>query len=213
MSGPYFAGRSHQRVRQATWVEAAPDDAWVAGLGRHERGAQRLEPVECVIEPLDDQPLEPRVAVRALAAEFVERAVAPDDPARKQHRAARPIAFLEHHRREAELSGPRRGAEPGHARAGDKQLGEREASLCSTYSIRTRSGPQTKTAYVFGASTTSSISTPSSSASEMCSSADSTSTARWFSSGRAGWPGSPSWNSTKAPPTSTRGCSDGPGGA
>ena len=83
--------------------------------------------------------------------------------------------------------------------------------LCSTYSTRTRSGPQRKTAYVFGASTTSSISTPRSFAAAMCSSADSTSTARWLSSGFSGAPGSPGWNSTYAPPTSTRGAPDGAG--
>ena len=82
--------------------------------------------------------------------------------------------------------------------------------LCSTYSTLTRSGPQTKTAYVFAASTTLSISIPSSRASAMCSSADSTSTARWLSSGRSGSPGSPWWNSTYAPPTSTRGAPTGP---
>ena len=98
-------------------------------------------------------------------------------------------------------------AEPeGTARAYEK-LG-----LCSTYSMRTRSGPQRKTAYVFAASTTLSTSTPSSSASLMCSSAESTRTARWFSNGLSGSPGSPGWNSTKAPPTSTRGASEGPGG-
>ena len=45
----------------------------------------------------------------------------------------------------------------------------------------------------------------------MCSSADSTSTARWLSSGFSGVPGSPGWNSTNAPPTSTRGVPDAPG--
>jgi hypothetical protein len=35
----------------------------------------------------------------------------------------------------------------------------------------------------------------------MCSSAESTSTATWFSRGRSGSPGSPSWNSTNAPPS------------
>ena len=83
--------------------------------------------------------------------------------------------------------------------------------MCSTYSMRTLSGPQRKTAYVFGASTTSSISTPRSFAAAMCSSADSTRTARWLSSGRSGAPGSPGWNSTHAPPTSTRGAPDGTG--
>ena len=58
---------------------------------------------------------------------------------------------------------------------------------------------------MFGASTTSSISMPRSFASALCSSAESTRTARWLRSGRSGSPGSPAWNSTYAPPTSTRG--------
>src|SRR5919108_249274 len=58
-----------------------------------------------------------------------------------------------------------------------------------------------------------SISMPVSRASSMWSSAESTSTARWLSSGRSGSPGSPGWNSTYAPPTSTRGAPEGPGSA
>ena len=52
---------------------------------------------------------------------------------------------------------------------------------------------------------------PELSASAMCSSAESTRTARWFRSGRSGSPGSPWWSSTNAPPTSTRGAPAGPG--
>ena len=65
-----------------------------------------------------------------------------------------------------------------------RQLSENDG-LCSMYSSFTRSGPQTKSASVFGASTTSSISTPSSSASAWCSSTESTRTPRWLSSGRS----------------------------
>ena len=85
-------------------------------------------------------------------------------------------------------------------------------SACARRTRRARARPQTKTAYVFGASTTSSISTPRSFAAAMCSSAESTSTARWLSSGCSGAPALPG-NSTQAPPTSTRGQPDGPGGA
>src|ERR687897_248603 len=57
--------------------------------------------------------------------------------------------------------------------------------LCSTYSIRTPSGPRRKTANVFFASFTSSISNPAPSASSCTPYASSTSSARWFSSGRS----------------------------
>ncbi|MDX6465385.1 MAG: hypothetical protein QOI27_425 [Gaiellaceae bacterium] len=88
-------------------------------------------------------------------------------------------AGLEHARREAELAGARGAHEPGHAGAcNDHGYVKENVGLCSTYSTRTRSGPQRNTAYVFGASTTSSTSTPRSFAAAMCSSADSTSTAR-----------------------------------
>ena len=115
-----------------------------------------------------------------------------------------------------ELAQARGGDEARHPRARDRdaptQVSE-NVGLCSTYSIRTRSGPQTKTASVFGASTTLSISTPRSRAAATCSSAESTRTARWLRSGRSGAPGSPGWNSIHAPPTSTRGQPDAPGGA
>ena len=56
--------------------------------------------------------------------------------------------------------------------------------LCSTYSTRTPSGPRRKTANVFAASLTSSISRPAPSASSWTPCASSTSSARWFRSGR-----------------------------
>ena len=70
------------------------------------------------------------------------------------------------------------GDEPRHpgARDGDVRQVSENVGLCSMYSSFTCSGPQTKSAIVFGASTTSSTSTPSSSASAMCSSTDSTRT-------------------------------------
>ena len=102
-----------------------------------------------------------------------------------------------------ELARAGRGHEAGHAGAGDGQVNENEG-LCSMYSSFTRSGPQTKSASVFGASTKSAISTPSSSASACCSSTESTRTPRWLSSGRSGEPGSPCLSSSQAPPTSSR---------
>src|SRR5436190_14299523 len=122
MSGLDGARRAHERVGQAARVEPPSDRPGIACLSPHDGGAQRLEPVERVVEALDDEPLQARVAVRALATELVERAVAPDNPARKQHRAAGPIAFLEHCRRSSELASARSGAQSGHAGAGNDQL-------------------------------------------------------------------------------------------
>ena len=197
------ACRPGEHFRQPVSVEPPAHGARIPGLRLDHGSPERLQPVERVVEPFDDLALKPRIPVRALVPEIVQRAVAPDDAAREQHRAARPVTLFQHRRRGTKLAGASGRAEPGHARARDDQLapclatfaGQRHrtghyvsenVALCSTYSIRTRSGPQRKTAYVFGASTTSSISTPSSSASEMCSSVESTSTARWFSSGRSG---------------------------
>src|SRR5207244_11686532 len=102
----------------------------VPRLALHHRRAEPLEPVETVVEAIDDLPLERRVAARALVPEGRERSVAPDDPAREQHRAARPLALLEDDRLGAELAQPGGRAETGHTGAGDcDQLGEREARL------------------------------------------------------------------------------------
>ena len=86
--------------------------------------------------------------------------------------------------------------------------------MCSTYSMRTCSGPRRKTAIVFGASTTSSTSIPRSLGRRRCAPRPSRrARATWLSSGRSGAPGSPGWNSIQAPPTSTRGTPAGPGAA
>ena len=94
--------------------------------------------------------LEQLVAARALRAKALELAIPPDHAAREQHRAARTIAFLEHHHRRALLGRVRGGAKAGHAGPGDDQVRgaqtREKLSLCSTYSSFRRSGPQTKTA-------------------------------------------------------------------
>src|SRR4051812_586346 len=195
---------------QRTGIEPLSRRAGILRVLPHRFRPKRHEPRERVVEPLPDQPLQRLVAAGALGAKCLEVDVPPDDAAREEHRAARPRSLLQHARAEAELAGARGAHEPGHAGACDDYVSE-NVGLCSTYSTRTRSGPQRNTAYVFGASTTSSISTPRSFAASMCSSAESTRTARWFSSGLSGEPGFPGWNSTHAPPTSTRGAPARPG--
>src|SRR6266516_5087552 len=127
MSHLNVPGRPREHIRQAARIEAPADRARVRRLGGDERGAQRLQPVECVVELFDDQPLEPWITGRALAPEVVQRAVAPDNGARQQHRAPRPAALLEHSGRDAELPGARGHAQPGHAGACNDHLGQREA--------------------------------------------------------------------------------------
>jgi len=63
----------------------APDDT----------GAEPLEPADVVVEPVVDEPLELGASARALLAEPLEVAIAPDDAAREPHRSAGDVALLE----------------------------------------------------------------------------------------------------------------------
>src|SRR5205823_10477350 len=105
-------------------------------------------------------------------------------------------SFLANENIVTELAEAGGGDEACHPRPCDNGHVSENVGLCSTYSICTRSGPQRNAAYVFAASTTDSTSIPRSPASAITSSAEPTSTARWFSSGRSGTPGVPDWNST-----------------
>ena len=122
-----------QRLRQRLRVEAPPDRARIAGRRLHRRAGGSLEPVERVVEPLVDEPLQDRLAARAVLAERLERPVPPDDAARQEHRAARTVALLHHPRRTAELAEARSGDEPRHAGAGDDGHAVRRArsSACA----------------------------------------------------------------------------------
>src|SRR5439155_435568 len=153
---------SREGVGQAACVEALADRARISGLALDDRRSERLEPLEAFVEPLDDLTLESRVTPRALGAEVFQRPKPPDNPAREEHRAARTVTLLEDDGLGAELTGASRRDQAGHARADYEQVAYFSANVgfCSTYSIFTRSGPQTKTAYVFGASTTSATSMP-----------------------------------------------------
>ena len=172
--------RPEKALGEPARIEATPDGQRVAGFARDDRRAERLEPVEGVVEPLDHERLKNRVAAGAVLPEVVERAVAPDDAAREQHRAADPRTLLHHDRLAPELAQPRSRHEAGHAGSRDEHARQwrENVGLCSTYSSFTRSGPHTNSASVFGASTTSSTSMPSSSASATWSSTESTSTPR-----------------------------------
>ena len=71
----------HQRGGQALGVEAGARGQRVARLARQHGRAQRLQPGEVVVESLEQQALEALVTVRALLAEPLEVAVAPDHSA------------------------------------------------------------------------------------------------------------------------------------
>ena len=139
--------RRSQRGCQGLGLEALPDRLWIAGVV-HNRGVERGQPLEGLVQALDDHPLQGRVAAGALGLEVLERSVAPDDAAREEHRAAGAVALLQHDRLGPELARSRGGDQAGHARSVDRQVGYLSANVgfCSTYSIFTRSGPQTKTA-------------------------------------------------------------------
>ncbi len=116
------AAGSDESVGQAARVEANAGGERVVRLARHHGGAERLEPGKPLVQPLEYDPLERRVSAGALGAKLLERAVAPDHAAREQHRAAGPVALLEHERLRPELARPRGRAQAGHSRARYEQL-------------------------------------------------------------------------------------------
>src|SRR6186997_1396176 len=135
---------SCQGSGQTPRVEALADGSRVAGLMLDNRRSERLQPLDRLVQPLDDLALQGRVPARAFLLEGFERSVAPDDAAREEHRAAGPIALLQHDGLGPELPRPCGGGQAGHARTGYHQVGYLSANVgfCSTYSIFTRSGPQ-----------------------------------------------------------------------
>src|SRR4051794_23025753 len=200
LAEPDLPGRARQHIRQRTRVESQSDRQRIARFLPYDLRTKAAQPREAVVELLDHLALQLLVTARALLAERREIAIAPDDTGREEHRTADALPFLVDQRVEAEVARTNGRAEAGHAGAGDVQRRRAQVrenvGLCSTYSMRTRSGPQRKTASVFAASTNRSTSIPSSSASRLWSSAESTRTARWLSNGRSPSAGSPSWNST-----------------
>src|SRR6187551_1314107 len=109
---------SCQGSGQTPRVEALADGSRVAGLMLDDRRSERLQPLDRLVQPLDDQALQGRIPARAFLLERIERSVAPDDAAREEHRAARSIALLQHDRFGSELARPRGGGQAGHACSG-----------------------------------------------------------------------------------------------
>src|SRR5436309_12614610 len=146
MSDSDITSRPHENFGEAARFESLPGRERVRRVLPDDLRPQRDQPGERLVERLEQHALKPFVAPGALAPKVLERPVAPDDAARKEHRAARPVALLQHDRVGAELAGARGGAEAGHPGAGYEHYVREKLGLCSTYSILTRSGPQTKSA-------------------------------------------------------------------
>src|SRR5205085_3396171 len=94
LAQPHRSCARHKQLGERPRVEAAAHGERITGIALLNRRPQLLEPVERVVEALVDDPLELRIAARALRAEALEVTVAPDEATRQEHRAARPVALL-----------------------------------------------------------------------------------------------------------------------
>src|SRR4051794_15104487 len=104
-------------------VESRPGGQGVAGVALHDRRAERLEPVEVCVEALEQQALKALVALRALVAEAVEVAVAPDDATRQAHRPAGARQLLYYEGIGAEAARLRGCRESGYSSACNDDIG------------------------------------------------------------------------------------------
>jgi len=144
---------AHERLGQTSRIEPLADGAWITGVGLDDRRTERLQPRQSLVEPLPHHTLERLVATRTLRTKLVPLTETPDDATREEHRAPRTRSLFVHHGRRTELARASRRGQTGHAGPRDDYCSA-NPGLCSTYSMRTRSGPHTKTARVFAASTT-----------------------------------------------------------
>ena len=124
-----LSGSAHQSFGQPARLEALADRARVSRLVLEHRCAQRLQPLDPLVELLDDHLLEDWIPSRTLGPEALECPMAPDDAAREQHRTTRAVAFLEHERLRTEFPGPRRRRQPGHPGSRDAEASLRDAAL------------------------------------------------------------------------------------
>src|SRR5439155_24591679 len=100
------AARSRDEdVRERVRVEAPADGQRIPRLPLEHGHALRLEPAQRLVEAVVDEPLQLRIALRALLAEELEAPVAPDEAGREEHRPAWPVALLEQAHRLSELAG------------------------------------------------------------------------------------------------------------
>ena len=111
-------GRADERLCQAARLEALPRRAGIGRVLPDDLRAKRDQPLERLVEAVEDGALQLLVAAGTFSAEVLEGAVAPDDAAREQHRSARARALLDYGRPRPELTGARCRAEAGHPGAG-----------------------------------------------------------------------------------------------
>ena len=117
----------------------ATDRQRVARLAREQLDAERLQPVERVVELLDDRSRERLVCPQGTAPGGRRASDSASEAAREEHRAARPRALLVDDRRGAELAGrgrPRPGR-PCRPRRHESAISVR-TTACAR---RTRAGP------------------------------------------------------------------------
>ena len=112
--------RSLEQARSAARVEAPADRARVAGLVLDDPRSERLEPVEAVVQPLDDQPLQRGVAAGHSARKSSSVRWRQMTPLERSIEPPGAVALLENERLRPELARPRGRDEAGHARTGDR---------------------------------------------------------------------------------------------
>src|SRR5213592_3125756 len=120
MSDSDITRGTDEHLRQAARVEALARRARVGRVLPDDLGPERDEPVQRLVEAVEDGTLQLLVAREALGSKVLEGPVAPDDATREQHRAAWARALLEDDRLGAEFASARRRAEAGHPGSGDE---------------------------------------------------------------------------------------------
>ncbi len=121
---PHVADAAGESLGEPHRIEADARRERIAGVPRDDRGAEPLEPGECVVEAFPDHALQLGVAAGALLPEALEVPVAPDDAAREIHRPARPVPLLVDDDAGAELARTRRRSQAGHPRPRDDEVGQ-----------------------------------------------------------------------------------------
>jgi hypothetical protein len=89
------SGSPSRRRGQRCSVEAPTHSSWIAGIALDDLSPEGLQPVQGVVELIEDPSPKPLVAFRAFGREGVKAWVAPDDAAGGQHGSADPSGLLD----------------------------------------------------------------------------------------------------------------------
>src|SRR5581483_11116898 len=129
-----------QKLRQRPRVEALPGRDRVLGVVPDGLRSERDEPLERLVEPVVDEPLQALVAAGTLEPELLPLEMPPDHAAREEHRAAGSGSPLDQPRSTAELARPRGADEAGHAGSGDQhtRITSARTSACARRTRRAR---------------------------------------------------------------------------